>query len=146
MWRKKKFIVAVVLAGLLLAGSIGGVVLAADNEDNSQPGAPFGTMLDKVCEIYENNTGDEIDPEALQAAFTQAQGEIRIEAMQDRLQYLVEQGKMTQEEADGMQEWLETRPDIANGFGSFRGHDGFRGMCGMRGFNCPYPPQPFPAE
>ncbi|MFC1912036.1 hypothetical protein ACFLXG_02620 [Chloroflexota bacterium] len=146
MWRRKKFIVAVVLAGVLLAGSIGGVVLAVDDEDNNQPVTPFGTMLDRVCEIYENNTGDEIDPEALQAAFTQAQGEIRTEAMQNRFQHLVEQGKITQEEADGMQEWLEAAPDIVKGFSGFRGHGGFHGMSGMRGFNCPYPPQPLLAE
>jgi len=139
MWRKKKFIVAVVLVGVLLAGSIGGVVLAVDDEENSQPVAPFGTLLNKVCEIYENNTGNEIDPEALQAAFIQAQSETRTEAMQNRLQYLVEQGKITQEEADELQEWLEARPDTTNEFG-FRGHGGFRGMGGMRDFSCPYTP------
>ena len=35
MWRSKKFIVAAVLATVILVGSIGGVVMAADGDGES---------------------------------------------------------------------------------------------------------------
>lgn len=120
MWRSKKFIV-IALAAVLLVGSAAGVVLAADNGDDSQPGALFGDLWDKVCAIYEDNTGDDIDPEALKDAFAQARIEMRDEVLQNRLQNLVEQGKITQDEADQYKEWWQARPDVAAGFG-FRVH------------------------
>jgi len=113
MWRSKKFIV-IALAAVLLVGSAVGVVLAADNgdEDASPPEARQETLLDKVCAIYEENTGDDIDPEALKDAFAQAQSEMRTEALESRLQNLVELDKITQDEADEYKEWLQSKPDV----------------------------------
>jgi len=136
MWRSKKFIIAAVLAAVLLAGSIGGVVLAADNGDDSQPKARCGALLDKVCEIYNANPdkpGD-IDCALLKDAFAQAASEMRPkalqnrgemkpedmpnrpemgpEAMKNRLQSLVDEGKITQEQARALQEWWEARPNV----------------------------------
>ena len=128
MRRHKKLIVGAVLAAVLLFGSLGGVALADDNEDSSQPGALFGALWDRACAIYQDNTGDDIDPEALKDAFTQARSETRAEALQNRLNYLVEQGKITQEQADEYLNWQGARPDVPVRFG-FRGHGGFRGMC-----------------
>jgi hypothetical protein len=133
MWRSKKFIIIAVLTTVILAGSIGGVVLAADSGDDSQPEARYESLLDRVCEIYQEKTGVTIDQEVLKDAFAQAQGEMRVAVMENRLQYLVEEGKITQEQADELQEWLEARPDIPAGFG-FKGHGGFHGMGGHRGF------------
>ena len=112
MWRSKKFVVAVVVASLVLVGSIGGAVLADDNGNDNGPGALFGALWDKVCAIYEDNTGDDIDPEALKDAFAQAQSEMRTEALESRLQKLVDEGKITQDEADAYKEWLQERPDM----------------------------------
>ena len=139
MWRSKKFIAGVVLAVMLLAGSIGGVALAADNEDNDQSGTPFGTLWDKVSVIYEQKTGVALDQEALKDAFAQAQSELRTEALQSRLQDLVGQGKITQEQADQYLKWQQEKPDFPAGFG-FKGPDRFHGMGGMRGFGGPCPP------
>jgi len=132
MWRSKKFIV-ITLAAVLLVGSSVGVVLAADNGNDSQPGAQFGDLWDKVCVIYEENTSDDIDPEALQDAFAQARSEMRDEAMQNRLQNRVEQSDITQDEADQYLEWWQARPDVAAEFGC-RGHGRFRGMGGPPGW------------
>lgn len=135
MRRRKKLIIVAVLAAVVLVGSIGGVVLAVDNDEDSQPPAPFRAMLDRVCTIYKDNTGNDIDSEALANAFAQAHGEIRTEAMQNRFQSLVEEGQITQEQADQYLEWQESRPDLPirpdapPGFG-FRGHGGFRGFGG----------------
>ena len=140
MWRSKKFIAGVVLAAVLLAGSIGGVALAADNGDNdNQPGTSFQALWDKVSVIYEQKTGVALDQEALKDAFAQAQSELRTEALQSRLQDLVGQGKITQEQADQYLKWQQEKPDFPAGFG-FKGLGGFHGMGGMRGFGGPCAP------
>lgn len=140
MWRSKKFIV-IALAAVLLVGSSVGIVLAADNGDeDGSPPVGHGALLDRVCEIYEDNTGTTIDPQALQGAFAQARSEMRAEVMQNRLQNLVEQGKITQDEADQYKEWWQARPDVAAGFG-FRGHGRFCGMGGPLGWGRPCVPQ-----
>ena len=79
MWRSKKFIVGAVLAAVLLAGSIGGIALAADNEDGSQPSARFGALLDKVCTIYNANPDSpgDIDCDLLKTAFAEARSEMQ---------------------------------------------------------------------
>ena len=51
-------------------------------------------LLDKVCEIYEQNTGIAIDPQELQNAFIQAQSEMRDEALDN---YLPESGRPGQD-------------------------------------------------
>ena len=140
MWRSKKFIV-IALAAVLLVGSSVGIVLAADNgdEDGSSP-VGHGALPDRVCEIYEENTGTTIDPQVLQDAFAQARSEMRDEVLQNRLQNLVDQGEITQDEADQYKEWWQARPDVVAGFG-FRGHGRFCGMGGPLGWGRPCVPQ-----
>jgi putative ABC transport system permease protein len=104
MWRSKKFIIIAVLAAVVLVGSIGGVALAQTGDENNNSQAQQGALLDKVCAIYEENTGTAIDAQALQEAFAQAQSEMQDEAMDNYLQKLVEEGKITQEKADQVTE------------------------------------------
>ena len=99
MWRSKKFIIVVVLVAVILSGTIGGVVLAT-NGGEIEPEAQHEALLDRVCEIYQENTGVAIDQEALKNAFAQAQDEMRTEALENYLRSLVEQNKITQEQAD----------------------------------------------
>jgi len=138
MWRRKKLIIVAVLAAVMLVGSIGGVVLATDNGDDSQPEARCGALWDRVSEVYEQKTGVALDQEALKAAFAQAQSDMRAEVLQklremetealrNRLQNLVDEGRITQGEADQYLEWQQSRPDVPVGFG-------FRGMGGPRGW------------
>ncbi|MFC1937435.1 hypothetical protein ACFLWY_02600 [Chloroflexota bacterium] len=124
MWRSKKLIVGVVLAAVLLAGSMGGVALAqTENGDDSQP----ETLMARVAEKLGINQQD------LEDAFAQAKSEMQTEAMQNRLQDMIDQGVITQEEADQYQEWRQAKPDIPARFG-FKGHGGFRCMGEPRGF------------
>lgn len=143
MWRSKKVIVGAVLAAVMLFASIGGAAMA-DTGDGSSLKAKFGEHFDRVCEIYEENTGVAIDQEALRDAFTQARDEmcpealqdgrmIDPEAMQERLQNLVDEGRITQEQADKMIERWESVTDGEEGFG-------FKGMGRMRGFGGLYAP------
>jgi len=141
MWRSKKFTVIALLATVLLVGSIGGVALAqTGNGEESQPDTHHEALLDRVSEIYEEKTGTAIDPEELKAAFAQARSEmcpeplqdgrmIGPEARQERLQSLVEQGKITQEQADKITERWESMIEEGEGFG-FRGRGRFHGMGG----------------
>jgi len=137
MWRSKKFIIVTVLVVVLLAGGIGGIALAqTDNGANNQPKAPREDILGRVCAIYQQKTGVAIDQEALKAAFAQAQSDMQKEREQARLQDMVKQGKITQEQADAFQKWWDARPDIPFGFGPELGpgaHGGFghRGCGGL---------------
>ncbi len=141
MWRSKKFIVIALLAVVVLTGSIGGVALAQTEDENSNPVVSEGVALwDKVSAIYEQKTGVALDQEALKEAITEAQDELRTEAMQNHLQSLVGEGKISQEQADEYQKWLESKPEVPIEFG-FRGKgDGFHGWGGMHGWGGPCVP------
>lgn len=138
MWRSKKLIIIALVAAVILVGSIGGVALAVDNRGNSQPQASANveassnvTVWDRVATILKGN-GVNVTSEQLKTAFTKAQGELQTEGMQKRLQSMVEQGTITQQQADAYLNWWKTKPDVPAGFG-FKGHGGFRGMGGMMG-------------
>jgi hypothetical protein len=133
MWRSKKFLLATILAVVVLLGTLGGVALAqTGNGDNSQPAAQHQALLDKVCTIYEQNTGTAISSEELQKAFTQAQSEMRDEALNTYLQGLVDKGTITQEQADQYKAWLKSKPDVPLAPG-FSGHGMHRGLGGPGG-------------
>ena len=148
MWRSKKFIVIAVLAAVVLVGSIGGVALAqtrigsigkmalarAGYGPNSLSEDCHGVMMDRLCEIYEENMGVAIDRQALEDAFAQARSEMRDEFMGSHLQNLVDQGKITPDEAAQYKEQCQSRGDMPSRFG-FGGHGRFQG-CG--GFQAPW--------
>jgi len=117
MWKRKWFIPVVVVSVLLIGGVVGGVVVAgSDNatntEDQSQATSRFQALLDRVCAIYEEQTGVAIDSEQLKDALKQAGSEMRDEALENWLQNLVNKGEITQEEADQYLQWWQSRPEI----------------------------------
>ncbi len=125
---KKKPLIITLIAIATTVGITTGLVFAQDeSEDATQPVARHEALLERVCEIYEDNTGVVIEPEALEDAFAQAQDEMMAEAMQNRLDALVEEGIITQEEADQLKEWWEAKPEI-----SLPGHPMARGGPGGR--------------
>ena len=136
MRRRSKVIIGTVLAAVLLLGSLGGIAIADENEDSSQPGAPLGAMWDKVALILQDD-GVDVTLEQLKGAFAEAQGEMLQEAMENHLDKLVEEGVIESSQAEEYLEWWQSKPDVSIGFGS-RG--GFRGMGGMRGFGDPCAP------
>ena len=143
MWRSKKFIIVAVLAAVALVGSIGGVVLAQTENGDDSPQAQQEALLEKVCAIYQQNTGTAIDAEELQKAFDQAQSEMQDEALNKYLQNLIDEGKITQEQADQYHAWLEAKPEIdvpmAPGFPGAGMHRGFGGPGGFPGWCEPQP-------
>jgi hypothetical protein len=144
MWRTKKFIIVTVLAIVALVGSIGGVVLAQENGDEDGPAAKFGEFIDKVCEIYEENTDDAIDADELQKAIAEAQSEMQAAAMEAHLAEMVENGVIDETQAEELQEWWASRPDVpvVPGLG---GHGMHRGFGEPRfGFGGGFGPPPHP--
>ena len=158
MRRSRKFILIAVLAIVVLGGSLGGVALAQTDEDTT-PKFQRGAFLEKVCEIYNANTDPDIDYEALQAAFDEARSQMHPEgmperpkmdpeamkeAMQERLENLYNQGKLSDEQYAEMKERLESMPDDApfGPRGHFGGFDGSGEPGGwFRGFGEPCAPQ-----
>lgn len=139
MWKNKKVILVALVAVAVLVGSMAGVVLAqTGNGDGSQP----KTLLSRVAVILGMDQGE------LEGAFAQAQKEMRDEALDSWLKNLVDQGNMTQGQADQYKEWWQAKPDapVPGPFGGGFGFDGFRGgMKGGRGHGCWGSPLPAPA-
>jgi dihydroorotase-like cyclic amidohydrolase len=140
MWRSKRFIIAMVLTAVVAVGSIGGVALAQDNEEEA-PAAEFGNLLERACAIYEDNTGVAIDQEAFREAMAQAQSEIQAAAMEARLDKMVENGVIDEAQAQEFLEWWESRPDVPLMAG-MDGHGMLRGSGGPGGFGPPEGSEP----
>jgi len=138
MQRSRKFIIILASAAVVVALSIGGVVLAQENSGGgaSQPEVRHVALLERACEIYEENTGTAIDAEELKDAFAQAQGERFAAAMEARLDRMVEEGVLDETEAQELLEWWESRPDVPLAPG-FPGHGMQRGFGGSGGFGPP---------
>ena len=116
MWRSKKFIVVALVAALVLVGATAGVVLAQTGSgDDSQPKTLLAsdnasqpkTLLARVAAILG------IDQQKVENAFTQARTEMRDEALDNYLKNLVDQGKITKEQADQYKAWVKSRPDMS---------------------------------
>lgn len=129
MWKSKKFIMILALAVVALIGGTTGAVLAAtDDETGATAETQREALLDRICEIYEENNGVAIDPDQLQSALDQAREEMREQAAENQLQAMVDDGTITQEEADAFLEWWQARPDVEGLMGGLR-----EGPWGCRG-------------
>lgn len=127
MWKgKKRLIIIGLLAVAVIAGSIGAVAYAADPTPTTPTTAKI-TILDRVATILK------LDPKVVKDAFAQAQKEQQDQALTDRLNQAVKDGRMTQQQADQYKQWWQARPTTpAPGFGPFGGPKGRMGGM-MRG-------------
>ena len=113
MWRNKKIIIIEVLVVVMLVATLGTVAIArADDENTNQGQKNTTSLMEKVAEIYQANTGTAIDAEELENAFVQARQEIMTANRYQFLDKLVEMGKITQEQADEFKAWLEAKPNV----------------------------------
>ena len=141
MLNHKKWITVTVLAAALvmLLGVVAGVAYGANgtaNTANTTATDPAQTLYTKVAAILG------IDQQKLEAAYTQARQEIHDEELTCRLKSMVEQGTITQTQADAYLKWWQSRPDVASqlGFGGGMGIPG--GPHGMQGPGGNAPPAP----
>ena len=139
MRKSKKYILIAVVVAVALAGSLVGVAFAQEGTgDTGQP----KTLLARVATILG------IEQQTLEDAVAQAQKEMRDEQLDNYLDKLVENDKITQEQADQYKSWWQSRPDAPlkleqPGFGRFPRMGGFRGWCGPGQFSVP--PQTSPS-
>lgn len=137
----KKVIVVALVAAVVLVGSLAGLAVAQTGTGDT---GQSKTLLERVASILG------IDQQKLQDAVNQAQREMRDEALNSYLKNLVDQGKITQEQADQYNSWWQARPDtllpgsFGRGFGP-RGFGGGKGGGGGLWGGCPAPiPSPTP--
>ena len=105
MSKKMKVLVSTLVAVLLL--TVGGTAIAmAQEEEEPAPQVEANGLLTRVAEILD------IPEEDLLAAIDQARQEMRGEAFDQALDKAVEEGLMTQEEADEIKEWWEQKPEV----------------------------------
>ena len=142
MSKKVKVLISVLVATLLL--TVGGatmVMAEEEGETTPPPEASAKGLLERVADILE------IDQEDLINAFKQAQQEIGGEAFISRLNQAVEEGLITQEQADEIIKWWLEKPDDAIeawrgqrsdtiGPGMFKNAPRFRFSFGDRRGNC----------
>lgn len=120
---RKRWLIGTVLAALMALGIAGGVVLAQAADGDS----PMKSFAGRVAEILG------IDETRVQDAMNQARQEMFSERLQEKLDKMVESGRITQEQADEYKAWIESQPDGAfKKFGK-RGHHDGRGF--HRGWN-----------
>ena len=100
MNRKRSVFVIFGLAMLVL-GLTGGAVLA--NSNGNGDGA-LGSFVSRVASILG------LEQDQVQDAFEQAAREIQDDRLQQKLDRLVESGRLTQEAADAYRDWFQARP------------------------------------
>ena len=118
---KKKWLFVPVLAGMLVLAVVGGTAFA--QSENGDEGSPWSSFAGRVASILG------LDEATVQDAMDQARQELQDEVVQAKLDSLVEQGRITQEQADESYEWYQARPEGlprvgfgGRGFGKFGQH------------------------
>ena len=118
----KRWIVLLVVMGLLVAVITTGAVMAQDISDKVRVGT---SVLARVATILE------LDEVVVKEAFQQARKEQYTETYRGMLDLKVEKGLITSEQAEEQFVWFESRPDsLRSTFGHARGFK--RGKQGFR--------------
>ena len=116
------FLIGTAVAVVAVVGAFAGLAAAQSNDDdgNSQ------TFVERVAAVLG------IESDDLESAMQQVKEEIRSERRDAKFSELVEAGTLTQEEADAIKDWQDSKPEIEFSFGEEDG-DGKRGW-GRKGF------------
>ena len=107
-WRErrtlsKRKITLLAAVAVLVLGLTAGVVMAQESGDGET--SPAKTFAGRVAEILG------LEEATVQSAFTQARRAGEDAAYRSRLDRMVENGRLTQEDADARFTWFEGRPD-----------------------------------
>lgn len=114
---KRKWLMVPLVTGMLAVGLTGATALA-HNEDGEEESLK-STVATKVAEILG------MDEQTIKDALQEATQEVHSERTEHRLGHMVEEGRITQEEADAYLGWYAARPDVPNLH--FDGHQKFGG-------------------
>ena len=132
---RRKRVLVPALAALLLTATIAGTAFAQGESDDDS------SSVSRFAEILAEKLG--IDEDQVQTAVEETKAELQAERkaareqqLRDKLAAMVEEGSITQEQADEYLDWYLDPPELASGkfgkkFASGRGHHrskgGFRG-------------------
>ena len=121
--KKLLIIIPLTIAVVAVAIISFSIALAQGNEGGDSNASKLAT---KVAEILG------LDTAVVDDAIKQAREELRDEAIQNKLNALVENGKLTQEQSDEYLNWIQSKPEgiPAIGkqfFGKMRHHKGWKG-------------------
>lgn len=122
--KRHRWLAAGLLMGILAVGIMGGTVLAHTNGEDG--GTPIQSVASRVAGILGLAETD------VQDAINQARTEMQNDILLRMLDHKVEQGLITQEQADEYLDWYQARPESLSlrhrfgfgGFGGFRSHGG----------------------
>ncbi|MBA7470919.1 hypothetical protein ES703_50386 [subsurface metagenome] len=113
MRKYMKYGIISIVAIIALGVGITAVVSAESPEGEvGSDGGPRQIFLSKVADILG------LDEEQLADAFLQAQQEMRDEAQEQCLQTAVEEGLITEQEAEQIREWWDSRPEALQQLGA----------------------------
>ena len=132
--KKRWILVPVAIAMMAIGVLTTGAVLA--HTTGTDGDSAVGSFASRVASIL----GIE-DASQVQDAMDQARRELKDEAIQSKLNTMVEEGRIAQEQADAYFEWYRSRPNDFPGFGPRRGFGRPHGFGhGMNGFHPKAPP------
>jgi hypothetical protein len=150
--RKLALIGTAVVLGLAIVGlGISTAVVAASGDNTQQAGT---TSVVSASDVTDNQTSPHdifvskvaeklgLDEDAVATAMKEAREEMRQEAMERRLEEAVDEGLITQEEADQILEWMNNRPAALDDLGRLGPGFGPKGEGGGRMMG-PHGPRPF---
>ena len=117
--KKRFWLTGTIVAAVMVLGIMGGVAMAQGDGDSEKQ-----SFAARVADILG------LDETTVQEAMDEAREEMREEALQAKLDWLVENGHMTQEQADEYKTWIESKPEglspkLFGGFG--KKHHRFKG-------------------
>ncbi|MHB8104765.1 MAG: DUF2680 domain-containing protein [Dehalococcoidales bacterium] len=114
MWQDKKFIiiVALLIVAIAVGGTLGGIALTRSNNNNADRAQSITEMIDKAANLFQANSNTANIMQGLEKDFGQAGQALKSDAVDSYLKKLVEDGKITQEQADQFKAWLDARPDM----------------------------------
>jgi competence protein ComGC len=98
----KKIVFTTVLVATMLISSVPAIAMAQEGEAPEHQGA----LMSQVAGILGIDQGE------LENAVKQAQTELREEDLDARLQELIAEGTLTQEQTNDFKAWIEAKPDI----------------------------------
>jgi len=115
---RKRWLIVTLLLGVLALGITGGPVRADGGDTAGVP--PSKSFVARVADKLG------LDEAKVQAAFKQVAREMQDEALQKKLDAMVTQGRLTQEQADQVKQWYQARPEAVTPRFPFKG-PGFHG-------------------
>ena len=105
--------------------------VVSESDETDDQTSQYDTFISKLADKLG------LDEDTLSTAISEVRQEMRLEALEERLQEAVDEGTITQDEADQILQWMKSRPEALDELGGFGlGLEGGPGM-GHHGHGAP---------